>query len=56
MRGLERSPAFQGNPQGLRGTAHHPGRGGVREGRVMQDAPGQDGEREIEIKGDEKVK
>lgn len=31
MGGLEANPAFQGNPQGLCGTAHHPrigGRGG----------------------------
>lgn len=43
MGDLEGSPAFQGHPQGLCGTAHHPrGGGGGGEGgrRVMQDAPG----------------
>lgn len=53
--GLEGSPAFQGHPQGLCDTAHHPqgrGRGKGREGRgVMQVAPQ---EREIGIRGDEK--
>lgn len=47
MGGLEGSPAFQGHPKGLCGTAHRP-RGEIGEGgrgrkggrRVMQDAPG----------------
>lgn len=50
--GLKSSPAFQGHPQGLRGTAQTSTRGREREGgRGMQDAPW---ERKVGIRGDEK--
>lgn len=46
MRALEGSPAVQGHPQGLCGTAHRPRGGEGRKGgrRLMQDAPGWMGE------------
>ncbi|CAB1413431.1 unnamed protein product [Pleuronectes platessa] len=65
MGGLMGSPAFQGYPQVLCGAAHRPqgGGGGGRRGgegmeggrKVMQDAPGQTGEGDLD-KGEMKKK